>query len=129
MNNSEKEIRNLESIAASINKLTKDTEAATRRDEYDTDAFNKAIDGYIADFKSLGKNYEIKKDPNANGLKEKQETAEAHQEAAKAASGSSNEGEKKSSVWRMLAAGAAIAAIGIGAYLWVNRGSADEDAE
>ena len=124
MNNSEKEIRNLESIAASINKLTKDTEAATRRDEYDTDAFNKAIDGYIADFKSLGKNYEIK-----NGLKEKQETAEAHQEAAKAASGSSNEGEKKSSVWRMLAAGAAIAAIGIGAYLWVNRGSADEDAE
>lgn len=121
MNNSEKEIRNLESIAASINKLTKDTEAATRRDEYDTDSVNKAIDGYIAYLKSLSKNYEIKKDPNANGLKEKQETAEAHQEAA--------EDEKKSSVWRMLAAGAAIAAIGIGAYLWVNRGSADEDAE
>lgn len=94
-----------------------------RRDEYDTDAFNKAIDRYVADFKSLGKHYEIKKDPNANA------TAEAHQEAAKAASGSSNEDEKKSSVWRMLAAGAAIAAIGIGAYLWVNRGSADEDAE
>ena len=128
MNNSE-EIRNLESIAASINKLTKDTEAAMRRDEADAESFNKAIDRYVADFKSLAKNYEIKKDPNANGLKEKQETAEAHQEAAKAASGSSNEGEKKSSVWRMLAAGAAIAAIGIGAYLWVNRGSADEDAE
>ena len=121
MNNSE-EIRNLESIAASINKLTKDTEAAMRRDEADAESFNKAIDRYVADFKSLGKNYEIKKDPNANGLKEKQE-------AAKAASGSSNEDEKKSSVWRMLAAGAAIAAIGIGAYLWVNRGSADEDAE
>ena len=128
MNNSEKEIRNLESIAAEFEKITKDTEAAMRRDEADAESFNKAIDGYVADFKSLAKNYEIKKDPikkdpNANA------TAEAHQEAAKAASGSSNEDEKKSSVWRMLAAGAAIAAIGIGAYLWVNRGSADEDAE
>lgn len=120
MNNSEKEIRNLESIAASINKLTKDTEAATRRDEYDTDAFNKAIDGYIANLCDIKKkNFEIKKDPNANGLKEKQETAEAHQEAA--------EDEKKSSsvsVWGWVA----IAAIGIGAGIWALTRTGD-DAE
>ena len=119
MNNSEKEIRNLESIAAEFEKMTKDTEAAMRRDEADAESFNKAIDGYVADFKSLAKNYEIKKDPNANGLKEKQETAEAHQEAA--------EDEKKSSsvsVWGWVA----IAAIGIGAGIWALTRTGD-DAE
>ena len=123
MNNSEKEIRNLESIAASINKLTKDTEAATRRDEYDTDAFNKAIDGYIANLCDIKKkNFEI----NANGLKEKQETAEAHQETAEAHQEAAEDEKKSSSVsvWGWVA----IAAIGIGAGIWALTRTGD-DAE